>query len=86
MAPQKGPGRGLALSTIQQPLAEILEAKPGVADLLGKGRDLGDNLASMTRLAAYDAVESLLRVEKSVAKVRDEFHQKLASLNLHAPK
>ena len=52
-APNDGPARGLALMTIQQPLAEILEAKPGMVDIMGKGRDLGANLAAMTRLAAY---------------------------------
>lgn len=68
-APDKGPARGLALGIIQQPLAEILEAKPGITDVLGKGRDLGANLAAMTRLAAYDSVERLMKVETSVAKV-----------------
>jgi len=71
-APGDGPARGLALSTIQQPLAEILEAKPGITDILGKGRDLGASLAALTRLAAYDSVEALLRVEKSVQKVMPE--------------
>ena len=71
-APTKGQGRGLALSTIQQPLAEILEAKPGMTDILGKGEDLGANLAAMTRLAAYDSVERLMAVEASVAKVMPE--------------
>lgn len=71
-APEKGAGRGLALNVIQQPLAEILEAKPGITDVLGKGRDLGANLAAMTRLAAYDSVERLMQVESSVAKVMPE--------------
>ncbi|HKP78288.1 MAG TPA: hypothetical protein VJU34_04100 [Phenylobacterium sp.] len=71
-APAKGAGRGLALSTVQQPLAEILEAKPGITDILGKGRDLGANLAALTRLAAYDSVERLITVENSVAKVMPE--------------
>ncbi|MBU1379124.1 MAG: hypothetical protein KKE02_23760 [Alphaproteobacteria bacterium] len=71
-APEKGPGRGLALSVIQQPLAEILEAKPGITDILGKGRDLGANLAAMTRLAAYDSVARLIKIEASVAKVMPE--------------
>ena len=71
-APEKGAGRGVALATIQQPLAEILETKPGMTDIMGKGRDLGANLAAMTRLAAYDAVESLIQVEKSVQKVMPE--------------
>lgn len=71
-APDKGQGRGLALSTVQQPLAEILEAKPGMTDVLGKGEDLGANLAAMTRLAAYDSVEALMSIEKSVKKVMPE--------------
>lgn len=74
-APEKGQGRGAALATIQQPLAEILEAKPGMTDVLGKGEDLGANLAAMTRLAAYDSVEALLRVEKSVQKVMPEMSE-----------
>ena len=68
-APARAPARELALSTIEQPLAEILESKPGLGHILGKGKDLGFNLAAMTRLAAYDAVEALVKVEPSVAKV-----------------
>ena len=71
-APSQGAARGLALSTLQQPLAEILESKPGMGDILGKGRDLGAGLAAMTRLAAYDSVERLIKVEPSVAKVMPE--------------
>ncbi len=68
-APTKGPARSLALITLQQPLAEILEGKPGMDDITGKGRDLGANLAAMTRLAAYHSVDRLIQVEASVAKV-----------------
>ena len=74
-SPTKGQGRGAALSTIQQPLAEILEAKPGMTDVLGKGEDLGANLAAMTRLAAYDSVEALMKIEKSVQKVMPELSE-----------
>jgi hypothetical protein len=71
-APAKGAGRVAALGVIQQPLAEILETKPGMTDVMGKGRDLGANLAAMTRLCAYDSVEALIRIEKSVQKVMPE--------------
>lgn len=71
-APRQGPARGLALMTVQQPLAEILENKPGMVNIMGEGRDLGANLAAMTRLAAYDAVDRLMRVENCVAKVMPE--------------
>lgn len=74
-APETGQGRGLALSTVQQPLAEILEAKPGMTDVLGKGQDLGANLAAMTRLAAYDSVEKLMSIEASVKKVMPELSE-----------
>jgi hypothetical protein len=68
-APAKGPGRALALATLAQPLAEILGSRAGLEDILGKGLDLGGNLAAMTRLAAAEAVEALIKVEAGVAKV-----------------
>jgi hypothetical protein len=68
-APKSGPARVLALATIAQPLAELLGAKPALDDILGKGLDLGGNLAAMTRLAAASAVDSLIKIEPSVAKV-----------------
>jgi len=67
--PERGRGRELALHTLQQPLAEILEAKPGIGEILGRGNDLGANLAALTRLAAYNTVDKLMAAEKSVAKV-----------------
>ena len=79
-APASGPGRALAFATLEQPLAEILGAKPGLEDLLGKGMDLGGNLAAMTRLAASDAVDMLLKVEPSVAKVMPELSPQAARL------
>jgi hypothetical protein len=71
-APKQGASRTLALATLEQPLAEILESKPGIVDVLGKGKDLGESLAAMTRLAAWDAVDRLIKVEPSVAKVMPE--------------
>jgi hypothetical protein len=68
-APAKGPARGLALATLAQPLAEILGSKPGLEDILGKGLDMGGNLAAMTRLAAAESVAALMKAEPSVAKV-----------------
>ena len=71
-AAPKGPARTLALATLEQPLAEILESNAGSLTLLGKGRDLGDSLASMTRLAAVDVVERLIKLEASVAQAMPE--------------
>ncbi|MDP3176179.1 MAG: hypothetical protein Q8M88_17275 [Phenylobacterium sp.] len=69
VAPAVGPPRALALSTIEQLLAEILGSKVGLDDILGHDLDLGGTLAAMTRLAAADAVDALIAVEPSVAKV-----------------
>jgi len=68
-APPAGPPRALALQTLEQPLAEILGSNTGLDDLLGKDMDLGARLVAMTRLAAADAVEALIAVEPSVARV-----------------
>lgn len=68
-APVTGPPRALALAVIEQPLAEILESKSGLDNVIGKDLDLGAQLGAMTRLAACDAVDALMRIEPSVAKV-----------------
>src|SRR5215217_7665609 len=61
--------RAAALSVLEQPLTEILGSKAGLMDLLGPELDLGGQLAAMTRLAGADAVEALLGMEASVARV-----------------
>ncbi|MCW5761323.1 MAG: hypothetical protein KIS90_16255 [Phenylobacterium sp.] len=71
-APARGPGRNAPLDVKQQPLSEILETNSGMTDVTGRGRDLGATLAAMTRLAAFEAVERLILVEKSVQKVMPE--------------
>jgi hypothetical protein len=68
-APASGPARKLALSVLEQPLAEILGVKPGLEDLLGKDHDFGGELAALTRLTASEAVEMLIKHDRSVAKI-----------------
>ncbi len=68
-APASGPARTLALSVIEQPLAEILAAKAGFHDLIGRELDLGGELAALTRLTAGESVELLIRHDARVAKV-----------------
>jgi hypothetical protein len=58
-APSGGRGRELALAVLEQPLAEIVGARSGLADLLGGGLDLGASLGALTRLAARDVVNRL---------------------------
>ncbi|MET0274249.1 MAG: hypothetical protein ABW360_14775, partial [Phenylobacterium sp.] len=64
-----GPARELAMAVLEQPMAEILGSKAGLEGILGKCPDLGASLSALTRLAASDTVEMLIRMEPSVAKV-----------------
>ncbi|HRD47115.1 MAG TPA: hypothetical protein PLF78_11590 [Caulobacter sp.] len=68
-APTHPQARDHALQVLEQPLTEILGSRAGLADLLGGELDLGSQLAAMTRLAGADAVEALIGIEPSVAKV-----------------
>ena len=68
-APKEAAARALAFQVLEQPLAEILGSKTGLADLLGPELDLGGSLAAMTRLSAIKSVEMLIGMEPSVARV-----------------
>jgi len=79
-APQTPAARTLAFQVLEQPLAEILGSRAGMADLLGADLDLGGLLAAMTRLAAADSVEALVRIEPTVARVMPPLHGAAARL------
>ncbi len=68
-APQEPQARAAALQVIEQPLAEILGSRSGLADLLGPDLDLGGQLAAMTRLAGADAVEALIGFDTKVSRI-----------------
>lgn len=68
-APAAPAPRTLAFQILEQPLAEILGSKAGLAELLGSDLDLGGALAAMTRLVASDAVDALSSIEPLVARV-----------------
>ena len=66
-APEEPRARAAALAAIEQPLAEIIGSRAGMADLLDTtNEDLGVTLAAMTRLTGGVAVEALIRIEASV--------------------
>jgi len=65
-APEEPRARAAALAAIEQPLAEIIGSRAGMADLLNNQDDLGATLAAMTRMTGGSAVEALIRIEASV--------------------
>jgi len=71
-APEAGSARTLALSVIAQPLEEIVGCQKGLDNVVGGGLDLGARLAAMSRLAAADVVDQLVKIEPRVAKVMPE--------------
>jgi hypothetical protein len=71
-APPPSAARVLALSVLNQSLAEIVGSKKGLDDILGGGLDLGASLAAMTRLCAAEVIDRLVEIEASVAKVMPE--------------
>lgn len=72
-APSEPRARAAAMAAIEQPLAEIIGSRAGMADLLDTtGEDLGVTLAAMTRLTGGSAVEALIRIEASVRNCMPE--------------
>jgi hypothetical protein len=71
-APEQGAARALALAVISEPLEEIVRHEQGLDNVVGGTLDLGGRLAAMSRLAAADVVDQLVKVEPSVAKVMPE--------------
>jgi hypothetical protein len=67
-APVVGRPRALALAVLEQPLAEIMGSRGGLADLLGPDLDLGASLAALTRLAAGDAIDALIAYDPTLIK------------------
>ncbi len=67
-APASPQARILAFSVLEQPLAEVLESRVGLGELIGEQLDLGSVLAAMIRLAAAEAVDALAAVEPGVAR------------------
>lgn len=72
-APDDPRARVGALAAIEQPLAEIIGSRAGMADLLDTtNEDLGVTLAAMTRMTGGLAVEALIKIESSVRTVMPE--------------
>lgn len=71
-APQEPRARVAALAAIEQPLAEIIGSRAGMADLLDTKDDLGSTLAAMTRMTGGLAVEALIKIEASVRNCMPE--------------
>jgi hypothetical protein len=68
-APEAGRARGLALSILEQPLAEMAASRGALSDLLGADLDLGGSLGALTRLAAGEAIKRLAAYDPNLDKV-----------------
>jgi hypothetical protein len=68
-APQAPQARVLAFHVLEEPLSEVLGGRGALMELLGEGLDLGGGLAAMTRLAASDAVESMVNIDPMVGQM-----------------
>ena len=71
-APDEPRARAAALGAIEQPLAEIIGSRAGMADLLETKDDLGSTLAAMTRMTGGTAVEALIKIEAGVRNCMPE--------------
>jgi hypothetical protein len=71
-APEEPQPRALCQVVIEQPLAEIVGSRAGLADLLGDAQDLGASLAALVRIAAPKEVDALIQVDKTLARLIPE--------------
>jgi hypothetical protein len=67
-APEEAQPTALIRVVVEQPLSELLASPQGLADVLGPELDLGANLAALTRLAAPDEVEALIKMEPALGR------------------
>ncbi|MEO6378868.1 MAG: hypothetical protein ABIO37_12650 [Caulobacteraceae bacterium] len=67
-APSVGRPRAHALALLEQPLAEILGSRVGLAELLGPDLDLGASLAALVRLGASAEVNALVAYDPNLEK------------------
>jgi hypothetical protein len=73
-APAAGRARGLALQVLEQPLAEIVSLRQGLAELVGDELDLGGSVAACTRIASEVQVRAILAFDP-------ELHKQIPALN-----
>ena len=66
-APTEKKARSLAFQVLEQPLAEILGARAGLAEILGPELDLGGSLLALSRMAASVSVDALVAADPRVA-------------------
>ena len=79
-APTEPQARAAALQVLEQPLAEILGSRAGLAELLGSDLDLGGQLAAMTRVAGGESVEALISTDGKVGQIMPPLSEPAARL------
>jgi hypothetical protein len=80
-APTDTAARTLAFQVLEQPLAEILGARAGLADVLGNDLDLGGSLAALTRIAAPETVDAMVGMDPLVARLTPQLSGPAARLS-----
>lgn len=68
-APAAGAARGLALSVLEQPLAETISSSAALDDILGPTPGLGEKLTALTWLACSRVVGLLAEAEPAVGRL-----------------
>lgn len=71
-APEDGPARALALSVLEQPLAEMMTTSGALQALMGECEDLGGGLCALTRLTCPEAVATAAELDPRILQVMPE--------------
>ncbi|HEY8573624.1 hypothetical protein [Phenylobacterium sp.] len=79
-APVEGPGRDLALSVLDQPLAEMLTSSAALQALVGDCDDLGGALIALARLIIPEAVEQAAETDPQIRRVIPQLSAEAARL------
>ena len=82
-APIDGPPRALVVVAVEQIVAEMLEVRSNLTEILGPSLDQGANLAAIVRMVAPSEMDSLLRMDPRLALMMPDVEGPAARLGLH---
>ena len=82
-APIDWPPRALVVVAVEQVVAEMLEVRSNLTEILGPSLDQGANLAAIVRMVAPSEMDSLLRMDPRLALMMPDVEGPAARLGLH---